>query len=163
MRKALLFSLLVLTCAGCSNNSGSPTAIASPTPAATRDSESEEEFLILNGQQAELVNDAREAVNDFVKTRLPGWTVKGLSSELPGNRRRYVLVDADLQREGHSIVIAFEVRKFFPESGESYWLAIPMGKFRADRLHALTELDLQKQLKEAQSELEEATSSPDEQ
>jgi len=162
MRKAILFSLLVLACAGCSD-SGSPTAITNPTPASTPDLASEEEFLILNDQQAELVNDARKAVNDFVKTRLPGWMVKGLSSELPGNRRRYVLVDADLQREGHSIVVAFEVRRFFPESGESYWLAIPVSKFRADRLHALTELDLQKQLKEAQTDLEEATSSPEEQ
>lgn len=164
MEKAALIFLIALGCAGCSNSGSSTQATPTPSPEefSFRATKSEEEFLNLNTQRAELVVDARAAVSDFVRSNLPGWTVKGLSSQLAEGRSRVVFIDADLEKQGHRIVISFEARKFFPESGEGYWLAVPVNKFRLGRLQALTEADLQKQLKDAQTQLEEAPNSSDE-
>jgi ABC-type glycerol-3-phosphate transport system substrate-binding protein len=163
MRKAILIVLLGLASAACSGNStGQPTPTPTPTPddPKTRAARAEEKFQNSSGRHGETRTAARNAVADFVKSNLPGWTVKGISSQGDG----VFSMDADLERQGQHIVISFDVRKFFAESGDGYWLAVPVNKFRFGRLQALTDADLQKQLQEAQTELEDRKSSdsPDE-
>lgn len=157
MRKAILITLLGLVCGACaSSENPSPQPTPTPDDPATRAARAEEKFQGSGSRRGQLRTEARNAVTDFVKSSLPGWTVKGISSQhddIDG-----FSMDADLERQGHHIVLTFEVRKFFPESGEAYWLAVPVNKFRLDRLHALTDADLKRQLEEAQSQLQEAQS-----
>lgn len=161
-RVLLLSFLIVSSSAACSKTGSGSSSVPTPTPdnPATRAARAEEEFLTSYfDRNGEMRTAARTAVNDFVKSSLPGWTVKGISSQL--YEPSTFSMDADLEREGHHVVITFDVRKFFSDSGDSYWLAVPVNKFRLDRLHALTDADLQKQLKDAQSELENAREPPD--
>ena len=64
-------------------------------------------------------------------------------------------IDADLEKQGRHVVLTFDVRKFFPEPGEPYWVAVPLSKFREDRLQKLDDADLMKRLDNAQRELDE--------
>jgi hypothetical protein len=107
----------------------------------------------------EMRAEARTAVADFVKTYLPGWTLKAIASQAYGATNSCSM-DADLEREKQHIVITFDVRKFFSDTGDSYWLAVPVNKFRLDRLNALTDADLRKQLRDTQDELNSARESP---
>lgn len=95
---------------------------------------------------------ARNAVVDFVKTHLSGWKVKGISSQ--AFEDHIFSMDANIEKEGHEAVIIFDVRKFFPDSGEPYWLAVPVNKFRLDRFHALTDAELKQKLEDAENQLE---------
>ena len=46
------------------------------------------------------------------------------------------------------------VRKFFPESGESYWKAVLVDGTLRQQLHDMNDADLLKQLNDAKDELE---------
>jgi hypothetical protein len=156
-RRAYLFLLVfALALAGCSasdKSTGEPT----PTPdnPATRAARAEEDFQGWRGKLedrgGEFRTAARNAVAEFVKSRLPGWTVKGIASQ--SYDENVFSMDADLARESQRVVVTFEVRKFFSESGDGYWLAVPVNKYRLDRLHALTDAQLRKELGEAQEQL----------
>jgi hypothetical protein len=160
----LLLLLLLIPLIGCSGTGNNSSATPTPTPddpktKAAREEQHFQEFAIekLNG---EMRAQARNAVAEFVKSYLPGWTLKAISSQAYDGTNTYSM-DADLERQNHHIVITFDVRKFFPDSGDSYWLAVPLNRFRFDRLHALTDADLRKQLEDAQNELENAREPPD--
>lgn len=141
---------------------------ASPTPTpddpAKRAARAEEQFQLEGeGRDGDTRAAARAAVTEFVRLSLPGWTLRGISSQGMAlgliTETPYVFsMDADLERQGHRIVVTFDVRKFFAESGDGYWVAVPVNRFRLDRLRALTEADLRKQLQNAQEELQEAKS-----
>lgn len=70
-----------------------------------------------------------------------------MSSQLyPG----YVFsIDAHLEKPDSHLVVTFDVRKFLPESGDAYWLAIPANRYRLDRLHKLSDTDVLEQLRDA--------------
>lgn len=71
--------------------------------------------------------------------------------------------DADLEKDGRHVVVAFFTEKFFPESGDPYWLAIPINKFTRDRLHRLSDDDLLKQFNGARRALDNLQPSGDDQ
>ena len=164
MQPRFLFFFLLIATVGCSQTGSQSSATPTPTPddPKTRAAREEQHFqqVTIERRNGELRTEARNAVTDFVKSYLPGWTLKGISSQAYEDTNSYEM-DADLERQNHHIVISFDVRKFFPESGESYWLAVPVNRFRFDRLHALTDADLRKQLQDAQTELENAREPPD--
>src|SRR5438067_1448685 len=151
MPRLLLFFLLIplVGCSGTGNNS-SATPTPTPDDPKTRAAREEQHFqgFAIEKLNGEMRADARQAVADFVKSYLPGWTLKAISSQAYDDTNSYSM-DADLERQNHHIVISFDVRKFFADSGDSYWLAVPVNKFRLDRLQALTDADLRKQLQDA--------------
>jgi hypothetical protein len=161
----ILLSVLVSgACSGATSNNPSgatsdrKTVIPTPTPddPATRSAREEEAFENVPNQDVLKRVTARRAVVEFVNSSLPGWSLKGMSSQLHEDINA-VSVDADLEKESEHVVISFEVRQFVPESGNgAYWLAVPVNKFRFKRLHALTDANLKKQLEDAQTELEDA-------
>ena len=157
----------VLVSGGCSvatsNNQSAATSdrkTVTRTPApdnpATRSARAEETFANEPNQDVMMRVMARKAVVEFVSASLPGWSLKGMSSQLHEDINA-VSVDADLERENEHVVISFEARQFFPESGDGhYWMAVPVNKFRFRRLHALTVANLRKRLEDAQTDLEDA-------
>lgn len=130
-------TLCLSACSESTDNAGIATPTPTPDDPVTRPARLEREFqgwsVIGTDDEGKDLTAARQAVVDFVKTNLQGWNVKGMSSQVyPG----YVFsIDADLEKEDNHLVITFDTRKFFPESGEAYWLAIPASKYRIDRLH----------------------------
>ena len=162
-RSAIVTTALVLsaTLSGCSNpDSQKNTTVASTDSSATLAAKLEDQFQNDAERNAEFRAEARHAVLDFVKANLSGWNVTGMASQaFYGN---VFSIDADLEKDGHHVVITVEARKFFPESSDPYWLAVPVNTFRRDRLHTLNDDDLFKKLKKAQAELEELRSPPPE-
>lgn len=143
-------------CSDSSNSAGKPSPSATPTleDPKTLAARREMEFQDSGGDGIGLTAEARGAVAEFVKQRLAGWTVKGLSSNwYPENNAFFI--DADLEREAQHVVVTFDVRKFFPDAGESYWLAVPVNRFRMERLRVFLEADLRRKLRESQHELDE--------
>jgi hypothetical protein len=163
MPRFLLF-FLIIPLVGCSGTNKNSSATSTPTPEGpkTKAARAEQEFqdFTIEKLNGEMRADARNAVADFVKSYLPGWTLKAISSQAYDGTNSYSM-DADLERQNYHIVITFDVRKFFGDSGDSYWLAVPVNRFRFDRLHALTDADLRKQLQDAQNELDSAREPPE--
>ena len=159
MRYLLFFATLVLVVTflgGCSGSNSGNAPTPTPTPeqdAATRTARLEREFQGVRLRKAtdEERTEARRAVLDFVKANLPGWNVKGMSSQI--YEEKVFSIDADLEKQGRHVVVTFDTRMFFPESGDPYWLALPVNKFRQDRLHKLNDADLLEQLDKAQREI----------
>jgi hypothetical protein len=159
-RLMILLCLAVLV-GSCSNaESPSPPPGAAPDDPATRPARLEAEFQGDYGD-TDIRMRARGAVLDFAKTNLSNWTVKGMASQ--SYYANVFSIDADLEREGRHVVITFDVHKFFPESGDSYWLAVPANKFRQDRQHEFSDDSLFKRFTRAQAELEELRSGKDSQ
>jgi hypothetical protein len=154
-------ALFVVAVFGCSNSptqnsesKSTPATESTKTTAVQREQEFQNRWIA--GSEAEeyqIREQVRATVTDFVKNNLPGWTVKGMSSEV--HALKIFSIDADLEKQGHHVVITFDVRRFFPESGEPYWLAVPLNKFREDRLQKLDDAYLMKRLDNAQRELDE--------
>jgi hypothetical protein len=159
--RILLFLLcLAVVCLGCSSPETSDVQPA-PTPddPRTRTARAEREFQRHDRDaDGEHRTAARAAVIDFVKASAPAWTVKGIASQVyEGNA---FSMDAELESKNQRIVVTFDVRKFFSDSGDGYWLAVPVNKFRVDRFQALTENTLRKELGDAQQQLEDSGRSP---
>src|SRR5437870_11742521 len=152
----LLPTLFVVAAFGCSNSptqnsesKSTPATESTKITAVQREQEFQNRWITSSSSEAEeyqVREQARATVTDFVKNNLPGWTVKGVSSECT---LKIFSIDADLEKQGRHVVLTFDVRKFFPEAGEPYWVAVPLTKFREDRL------DLMKRLDNAQRELDE--------
>jgi hypothetical protein len=163
MPRFLLF-FLIIPLVGCSGTNTNSSATPTPTPddPKTRAARAEQKFQDFTTEKlnGEMRAEARNAVAGFVKSYLPGWTLKAISSQAYDETNSYSM-DVDLERQNHHIVITFDVRKFFADSGDSYWLAVPVNRFRFDRLHALTDADLRKQLEDAQNELDSAREPPE--
>lgn len=147
-----IFCASVLTLFACSSpNNESATTTPSPTPddPVTRPARLERDFQggSVIGTREEDRTEARQAVTEFVKKNLQGWNIKSMSSQVyPG----YVFsIDADLEKLDTHMVVTFDVRKFFPESGDEYWLAIPANKYRLDRLHKLSDTNVLEELRDA--------------
>lgn len=123
---ALVGLFLAVCIGGCSNanTQGGKPVDSSTAPAATQ----EEAFSNQDDPKAEIRSQSRQAVLDFVSTNLSSWNVKGMSCER--YNQNIFATDADLEKDGRHVVVAFFTEKFFPESGDPYWLAIPVNKFR---------------------------------
>lgn len=164
--KSLLLSVLIcfamfsFGCSGSGNSNAQPT----PTPdnAKTRAARAEQDFQeglkSIENEEGEFRTAGRNAVAEFIRTKLPGWTLKGISAQ-PYSQNVFSM-DAEIEKQAQHVVLTFDVRKFFSESGDGYWLAVPVNKFRADRIQALVESDLRKQLAQAQTELDELKNPP---
>src|SRR6266852_2158460 len=105
MRFRTLLPLLCLAAAfvACSGGKNSK-ADAKPTPdnPATRAARAEEEFQrwgsYIDKEEGQFRTSARNAVAAFVTSSLPGWTVKGIASQLYEEQNMF-LMDAELVRE----------------------------------------------------------------
>ena len=155
---AILFTFVIIS-EGCSSGGG--TANSTPTPSphspATRAALEERGFQRRTfDNNADIRTEARRTVSEFVKVNLPGWDIKGMSAQAyEGN---IFSIDADLEKQGKRVVITFDTRKFFSEASEPYWIAVPVNRFRQDRLHKLNDADILKQLNKAQNELDDLRS-----
>jgi len=115
--------------------------------------QSEEAFL-----EARL--EARQTALDFVKATLPAWTLKGMAARAYAG---YIFwIDADLEKNNRHVVISLETQKFFPENGEPYWLAVPIDKFKRERINDLDDAALLKRFDKLRHELEELETPPEE-
>jgi hypothetical protein len=159
--RLVMAGFLAVAATGCSDSPTQNTDTkATPTKEVheTRPVEMEREFqnkwiATSEPEEYEVREQARAAVVDFVKKNLPEWNLKGMSSQV--HALKIFSIDADLEKQGNHVVITFDVRKFFPESGDAYWIAVPTNKFRQDRINKLDGADLMKRLDNAQRELEE--------
>lgn len=157
----VILFLSVAVCGGCSSSSNK--ANSKPTPKLddpkTHAARQEEDFQAYGSDiEGGLRTEARHAVLDFVKESLPGWNVKGMACQL--REMSIFSIDADLEKQGKHAVITFDTRKFFPESGDPYWLAVPVNKFRLDRLHDLTDAGKAKELQEAEDTIDQLRTPP---
>jgi hypothetical protein len=140
-------SFLTVGCSGA--NTQSSNRADNP---ATRSARFEEEFQNQADKNGEIRSEARQAVLDYIKTNLSTWNVKGMSCE-EFNRNNFA-IDADLEKDGQHVVLTLYTEKFFPESGDPYWVAIPVTRERLDRLHVQSDEDLLKQLEKARRAVE---------
>src|SRR5260370_29024103 len=149
----VLILIVALVSVSCSPSGRSAKPSPTPDDPATRAARAEEKFHDFDfDRKGEMGTAARNAVIDFVKAHLPGWRVKGISSQTFEDH--VFSMDTNIEREGHEAVITFDVRRFFPDSGDPYWLAVPVNKFRLDRFRALTDAELKQRLEEAENQLE---------
>lgn len=68
--------------------------------------------------------EARQAAAAYAKTVLPDWNVKGMSSREYAGHEFTVYVD--IEKGNQKNVLSLDVRRFFPDSGTSYWRAMPI-------------------------------------
>ena len=150
----VLISVLTLT-VSC-KDSGSQNANASPSPSpktpAEQAAEAEAEFQVFWDADSSIRTEARQTAIAFVARKLPDWKVKGLSSQIHQDNTVWVAVD--IEKGGRSVVLNLAVRKFFPESGDSYWKAVLVDRTLRQQLHDMNDADLLKQLNDAKDELE---------
>jgi hypothetical protein len=151
---------------GCqaANNDSAQTATPTPTPdnPATRAARDERDFqggdVIATREDGQDRTDARLAVTAYVNQNLPGWNIKGMSSQVyPG---LVFSIDADLEKSGKRVVVTFDTRKFFPDTGEAYWLPVPVNKYRLDRLHELSDMEILEDLKDAKDQIRAGPEQP---
>src|SRR5439155_24571658 len=92
--------LSLVACSGSDNSKPQPT----PTPddPKTRPARAEldfqTEFHVYNTETVETLTNARNAVSEFVKSKLPGWSIKAMASQ-PYDRNVFT-IDADLEKQG---------------------------------------------------------------
>src|SRR5436309_2086907 len=94
----LLLLSLAVACASCSSNTNNNSvAQRTPTPddSATRAARTEEKFQESSDRHGEMRTAARNAVNNFVKSYLLGWAVKGIASQYFDDVNAFSM-DADL-------------------------------------------------------------------
>jgi len=120
----------------------------SEPPTSSKDvADKEEEFQSDNDVDNRMRSQIRSAVVEFVKSNLPNWKLKGVSTEL--YQFNVFWVAADIEKDGHGLVLNLAVRKFFPESGEAYWKVVPLRKTLEDQLHDMNDAAQLKKLNEA--------------
>ena len=151
-RLATLFVLMSVMLSGCSQDSSNDAA-KKPSPSKL------EQIFQDQTTNEEARSEARQAVLEFIQANIPSWNVKGLSAQ--PYAQNIFGIDADLEKNGRHLVISFDTRKFFPESGEPYWLPTPMSKFRRERLRDLSEDALIKEINRLRESLDERQSSSD--
>ena len=131
-------------------NSASQTTNTSQKERDVQVAESEEEFQSDVDIDNEIRAEVRQSTADFVKAKLPNWTLKGVSSEL--YQFQVYWVAADIEKDGRSVVLDLVVRKFFPEAGGNpYWKVVSLRKTLEQQLHDMNDADVWKQLNEAKN------------
>src|SRR5688500_15623674 len=137
MREILLPVSLVLVflIVGCK---GSPTesannATPTPTPKSKNVETAESETGFQLGVDDSTRAEARQAVADTVRSKLPTWFLKGMASEDYMNGVFWV--SADIEKGGRNVVLNLVAQKFFPESGAPYWKVLVANHTLKQRLH----------------------------
>lgn len=134
--------LLALVLTGC-DNSPSPATTASPTPtpqnADAKVAESEDDFQNEGDSDFKNRTEVRRVVSEFVKGKLPNWTLKGISTE--PYQANVFWASVDIERDTKSVVVELAARKFFSETGGSYWKAVSLRKTLKDQLHDLNDAE----------------------
>lgn len=147
---ALTVGLLCLGLAGCGNSS-SPNKTASPTPtphdAGVKAAKSEDDFQNEGDDEYRNRAEVRRAVAEFVKAKLPNWTLKGVSAT--PYQSNVFWVGADIEKDSRGVVVELVARKFFPESGDPYWRVVSLRKTLDGQLHDMSDADTLKRLNEA--------------
>jgi hypothetical protein len=158
MRLALIIilTLSLTTVAACgksptvSETATSPSPTPIPESPAARVARLEDEFQNADDDDNKMRAEVREAVTEYVKNKLPRWTIKGLSTQpYQGN---IFWVDVDLKNDNQVAVVSLSARKFFSDSGDSYWRVTLLDKALGDRLRDLDDTNLLKELNAAKSE-----------
>lgn len=119
-----LLPLLVLS-VSCSKaeSSAESTPTPSPTPDAASQVAADEDIFQTTGHfDPDARVGARKAAFDYIHAALPDWTVKGLNAQF---YEGMFYVSADVRQAQKTVTLILEVRKFFPETGDSYWKAEP--------------------------------------
>ena len=120
-RSRLLFILPCILLVGCGPAPEKSEPEPTPNPA-THVARTEANFQTLAPDLDDVSrSEARQTARDFVKTKLPNWSVKGTSAQMYDNKIFWV--DVDIENKGASIVVSFYVEKFFPETGNPYNVA----------------------------------------
>lgn len=94
----------------------------------------------------------REAARQFAVTEIPKWTLRGIASQ--PYESNVFWVDVDLENGQQKWVLSLVVKRFFSETGESYWRAFPINRHLASQLHYAHDVELQRQLNEANDTLQ---------
>jgi hypothetical protein len=156
---SLLTMMLLLIASGCERESKapiSPSPLPSPSPSATpldpkvKAALSEAatiDSLYQHFPKVDLLAP-RQAASALLKSELPDWTLKGLSTE--PYESNIFWIDADIEKGNRRRVISLLVKEFYPEDGSpAYWKAFPVDRIHAARLHDLRDISLQHQLDDA--------------
>ena len=157
----LLTLLLAISLNSACTNSESNNTNASPSPEspAAHAAKSEADFQMFGDLENTVRKEARQAVTEFIASKLPAWKIKGMSSKVFEDNIVWVAVD--IEKDGKGGVLNLAVRKFFPESGEPYWKAFLLDNTLKQQLHAMADAELWKKLNDAKQELEDLQNPPD--
>ncbi|HBB95591.1 MAG TPA: hypothetical protein DC054_09380 [Blastocatellia bacterium] len=148
----LLLSILAVAC-GSTNNPANAPASPSPSPspqdpkARAAKQEASEQASAYGSDPNSDRGPAREAASQFVKTELPQWTLKGISTE--PYESNVFWVDVDIENGPRTRVLSLIVKRFYPENGEPYWKAFPLDKSHASQLHDAHDAEIKRQLDES--------------
>lgn len=159
MTRRILIILALGICSACGSN-GNESEQTTPTP--TPQSQAQQVAGEEDGFQRrrrfldEARAEARQVAADYLKQKLPTWAVKGIASTEYQAGIYWVAVD--VTKGNRSVVISLAVRKFFPESGEPYWKAVPLHRTLAQQLHDLDDATTWERLNDALLENEELES-----
>jgi hypothetical protein len=111
----MLFMLLLL-CA-CDHPENNKTAAGQPSP--TRAAEAEVKFDV--DIDPVIRTEARQAAVDYVKSKLPAATIKGVSSQPYKYNQFEVDIDITTSADPESIMVPTFAQKFFPDNAAPYW------------------------------------------
>jgi hypothetical protein len=145
MGRITLCTLALLLFFTACNNQPSPSLEASPTPTPTPTSAlAEIQFQASPDPNGEMRAEARRAVTEYLRVAARGWAVKGLALQLyAGNE---FSVSAHVEKDNKRAVISLVVRRFYPENGNPYWLAILSDRSIEAQLHDLSDRALEDEL-----------------
>jgi hypothetical protein len=124
--RAILITGILLSLSGCGNNSRSfsPTANTSPTPDQANQVALNE--IIFQVSDPATRAEARKTAAEFVRATLPGWTIKGLSSQVyAGNEYR---IAVNVEKEKRNVVVSVIVRRFFRNPASPIGRLLPNGE-----------------------------------
>ena len=149
--RSLVIALLALIIFSAGCDSGNKAEDASPTPSPspviesprTLTANAEERYQAEQGLVSGRIS-AREAASQYVKTEMPGWTLRGISAESYDSNIYWV--DVDIENGQRKMVVSLIAKAFFLEGGKSYWKAFPLDKSHASQLHDARDSETQRQL-----------------
>jgi len=122
--------ILTLSLMGCDNAASTNTnenANSHPDDPKTHIAQTEQDFQeSIMDTAGENRTGARIAATEYIKKKLPDWTIKGIASDKYYSWEYWV--DVNIAKDDQEQIISLSVKKFFPESGEAYWKARPLTK-----------------------------------
>jgi hypothetical protein len=127
MKKTLLVLVIIsfVFLCGCDNSE-------KPVPPEQSRAKTEMEFQGTE-DSAEYRAQARQAAVDFLKGKLPKWSVKGTVLHLYWYNTYRVYLDIQQDKERRTLELF--VTRFYPDNGEAYWKADTISQSIKDALH----------------------------
>jgi len=136
VQRSVLLAMVLTSCTQVPSSLPPPSSSSSPNPS-IQVAESEAKFE--DDLRPEIRAQARQATVDYIKAKIPGWQIKGISSQ--AYQYNEFTVDVDIIKDQLNVVLPFRVQKFFPETDTPYW--------RATLLHTVAEQALDEILDKA--------------